>query len=118
MADGRDRGSLPGGVVPALGGGGGALPPRPLHARRAGGDGASLAGRAAAGRGPAVRGGRGADGRVDDDGDARGAVAAPRGGRLPAGARPAGAPFAGPLRVAIPSKGRLREPSVQLLEDA
>jgi ATP phosphoribosyltransferase len=45
-------------------------------------------------------------------------VAAPRRGRVPAGARPAGAPFGGPLRVAIPAKGRLREPSVQLLEDA
>ena len=29
-----------------------------------------------------------ADGRVDDDGDAGGALAAPRRGRLPAGARP------------------------------
>jgi ATP phosphoribosyltransferase len=46
-------------------------------------------------------------------------VAAPRRGRLPVGARPAGAPFGGgSLKIAIPAKGRLREPAVQLLEDA
>ena len=39
--------------------------------------------------GAAVPRDRAADGRVDDDGDARGALAAPRRGRLPAGARPA-----------------------------
>ncbi len=63
--------------------------------------------------GTAVPGDRGANGRVDDDGDPRGALAAPRRGRLPAGARPLGL-----LRVAVPVKGRLREPSFQLLEDA
>jgi ATP phosphoribosyltransferase len=46
-------------------------------------------------------------------------VAAPRRGRLPVGARPAGPPFGGgSLKIAIPAKGRLREPAVQLLEDA
>lgn len=39
-------------------------------------------------------------------------------GRLPAGARPGASPFAHPLKVAIPSKGRLREPAVALLEAA
>ena len=41
-----------------------------------------------------------ADGRVDDDGDARGALAAPRRGRLPGSARPRGL-----LRVAVPVEG-------------
>jgi ATP phosphoribosyltransferase len=41
-------------------------------------------------------------------------VAAPRRGRLPAGAAAA----AGTLRIAVPSKGRLRDPAIALLEDA
>jgi len=41
-------------------------------------------------------------------------VAAPRRGRLPAGA----AETAAVLRIAVPSKGRLREPAIALLEDA
>jgi ATP phosphoribosyltransferase len=45
-------------------------------------------------------------------------VAAARRGRLPAGARPGTSPFSHPLRVAIPSKGRLREPAVALLDAA
>jgi ATP phosphoribosyltransferase len=45
-------------------------------------------------------------------------VAAPRRGRLPVGARPDAASFASPLRIAIPAKGRLRAPAVELLEDA
>src|SRR5918994_7471192 len=118
MVDGRDRGSLPDGREPADGGRGRALPPRPLHARGAGGDGTPLAGREAARRGPALRGGLAANGRVDDDGDARGAVAAPRRGGLPAGARSGASPFSHPLRIAIPAKGRLREPAVALLEAA
>ena len=40
------------------------------------------------------------------------------GGRLPVRSRPAQAPFAQPLKIAIPAKGRLREPAVGLLEDA
>ena len=59
------------------------------------------------------------DGRVDDDGDARRALAAPRRGRLPAGARPAEARSRSDrLTIAVPAKGRLREPSVALLDDA
>jgi ATP phosphoribosyltransferase len=45
-------------------------------------------------------------------------MAAARRGRLPAGARPHASPFARALKVAIPSKGRLREPAVELLADA
>jgi ATP phosphoribosyltransferase len=45
-------------------------------------------------------------------------VAAARRGRLPDRARPDAAPFPRPLKVAIPAKGRLREPAVELLEDA
>src|SRR3954471_21930052 len=67
-------------------GGDRALSTRSLHALRAGGDGAPLGGGAAAGRAAAVPRGGAADGRVDDDGDAGGALAASRRGRLPAGA--------------------------------
>jgi ATP phosphoribosyltransferase len=51
-------------------------------------------------------------------------VASPRAGRVPGGARPAGSRAAAEredgarLRIAVPVKGRLREPSVSLLEDA
>jgi ATP phosphoribosyltransferase len=45
-------------------------------------------------------------------------MAAPRRGRLPARSRPDAAPFTQPLKIAIPAKGRLREPAVGLLEDA
>ena len=58
------------------------------------------------------------DARLDDDGDAGGALAAPRRGRLPAGARPAEGGDVDRLTIAVPVKGRLREPSVSLLEDA
>src|SRR5438093_1220149 len=101
------------------GGGSGALLPRSLHAGGAGGDGAPLARGAARVGGASVPRGEQADGRVDDDGDARSALAEARGGRLPARAR-AAAPQgdAGRLTIAIPAKGRLREPSVALLEEA
>ena len=60
-----------------------------------------------------------ANGRLDDDGDARGALAAPRRGRLSAGARPHGAAQRSDrLTIAVPAKGRLREPAVALLDDA
>jgi ATP phosphoribosyltransferase len=47
-------------------------------------------------------------------------VAEARGGRLPAGAGQAvpAPPFEQPLKIAIPAKGRLREPAVELLRDA
>src|SRR6478672_10100443 len=113
MADDRDGRALRSDPVAPDAGGGGSVLPRPVHAVGAGGDGAPLAGGAAGGRGTAVPGGREPDGRVDDDGDARGALAAPRRGRLSGSARSRGL-----LRVALPSKGRLREPAYRLLEDA
>src|SRR5438094_2798331 len=93
--------------------GDGALLPGPLHPLGAGGDGPSLGGGAPAGAGAAVPGDRRANGRVDDDGDTSGALAARRRGRLPAGARSREL-----LRVALPAKGRLREPAYKLLGDA
>src|SRR3954471_17911252 len=94
-------------------GGRGAVLPGSVHALGARGDGAPLGSGAPAGAGAAVPGDRGANGRIDDDRDPRRALAAPRRGRVPAGARPNGL-----LRVAVPVKGRLRDPSFRLLEDA
>src|SRR5712691_6495342 len=126
MADERDLAALRRSVAPEDVERGGALPAGPLHAVGAGGDGAPLAGGAAARGGAAVPRDQPADARLDDDGDSRGALAATRGGRLPAAARPNGAPKAVPaniaqsdrLTIAVPAKGRLREPSVSLLADA
>src|SRR3989442_13315623 len=98
---------------------GGTVSPRSVHALRARGDDAPLAGGAAGRSRAAVPRGEQENGRVDDDRDTGGALAAPRRGRLSADARPA-APSARAdrLTIAIPAKGRLREPSVALLEDA
>src|SRR3990172_5915641 len=101
MADDRDSRSLRSDPLAADAGGGGAVLPGSVHAGGAGDARAPVAGRAAPRRGsPLPRGGE-ADGRVDDDGDARGALAAPWGGRLPAGA---GSPAtqAGSHRLKIP----------------
>src|SRR3954447_4394699 len=104
---------------PTDGGRGGAVPAGSVHALGARGDDAPLAGGAAGGRGSAVPRGVAGDGRLDGDGDARGALAPVRGGRLPLGAGSAEAEGEQDLlRIAIPVKGRLREPSVALLEDA
>src|SRR5436189_5993936 len=86
MAYARDERALPGDPVAGEPGGGGALPAGPVHAGGARGDGAEVGGREAGRSGPSVRADRGKDGRVDDDGDAGGALATPRRGRLPAGA--------------------------------
>src|SRR5687768_11097409 len=118
MANRRNEGSLRGDPRAGGRGGGGALPAGSLHPERAAGDGAPLGGGEARGARTALPGDLPADGRVDDDGDARGALAALRGGRLPAGARAAEAPLPDPLKIAVPAKGRLREPAVALLEDA
>jgi len=104
--------------LPEDGGGGGAVLPGPLHDLGAGGDVAPLARGAAGGRGATVPGGREGDRGVDGDGDEGGPLAEVRGGRLPNGARPAEAREQDRLRIAIPAKGRLREPCVALLEDA
>ncbi|HUY70837.1 MAG TPA: ATP phosphoribosyltransferase [Gaiellaceae bacterium] len=45
-------------------------------------------------------------------------MAPPRRGRLPLGARPDGGGHIDRLTIAVPVKGRLREPSISLLEDA
>src|SRR5215211_2399837 len=66
----------------------------------------------------AVPGDRGGDARVDDDGDARGPLAPARRGWLSARARPDAGRDPDRLTIAVPAKGRLREPSVSLLEDA
>ena len=73
-----------------------ALPTRPLHALGAGGDGAPLAGGAAARAGTAVRRDQPADARLDDDGDTRGALAALRRRRLPASCSTGGGRRSGP----------------------
>src|SRR5262249_32425532 len=104
--------------------GDGELLPGSLHAVGARGDGTPVGGGAPAGAGAALPRDRRADGRLDDDGDASGALAPPRRGRLSSGARPSGLLRPSPdgaarqLRVAVPAKGRLREPSFHLLEDA
>src|SRR3954469_13176464 len=113
MGDQGDAKALRGDPGAREQGGHGAVLPGSVHALGARGDGSPLGGGAPAGAGPAVPGDRGANGRIDDDGDAGRALAAPRRRRLPAGARPNGL-----LRVAVPVKGRLRDPSFKLLEDA
>src|ERR671931_208702 len=116
MADDRAGRSLRRGLPPEDAGGAGALLPGSLHGVGAGGDGAPLAGGEAARRGTAVPGGGARGRRFDDDGDSGGAVAAPRRGGLPAGAGPR--PALAPLKIAVPVKGRLRTPAVELLEHA
>src|SRR6476646_2259102 len=108
-----DAKALRGDPVAGEQGGRGEVLPGSVHALGARGDGAPLGGGAAPGAGAAVPRDRGANGSVDDDGDTRGALVAPRGGRLPVGARQSG-----DLKVALPAKGRLREPAFKLLEDA
>src|SRR3989442_9932955 len=88
MAYEADERALPRDRGPAGSPGGGGLPAGSVHDPRAGGDGAPLGGGAAPGPGPAVPGGRGENGRLDDDGHESGAVAAQRRGRLPGRARP------------------------------
>src|SRR5690349_15001023 len=119
MADTGDKRPLQSDPFAPLRPRGGELPARPVHTVGARGDGAPLASGEAHRPGVAVPRDQPEDGRLDDDGDAGGALAAPRRGRLQAGARPASPSGAvDRLTIAIPAKGRLREPSVALLEDA
>src|SRR6266566_1914323 len=76
--------------------------PRSLHALRAGSDDAPLAGGSAGRPRAALPRGEPNDWRLDDDGDARGALAAPRRGRLPADARAQAPARANRLTIAIP----------------
>src|SRR5437016_2247440 len=117
MADARDDRALRGDSQPEIAGGAGGVPAGPLHAVGAGGDGAPLGGRAAGRPGAAVPGDRRTNGGLDGDRDAGGALAAPRRGRLSARARQ-GETDSDRLTIAVPVKGRLREPSVRLLVDA
>src|SRR4051812_41236792 len=105
VGDEGDAKALRGDPVAGIDGGRGTVLPGPLHALGAGGDGAPLGGREAAGAGIAVPRDRPANGRVDDDRDPGGALAEARRGRLSDRARAHDL-----LRVAVPVKGRLREP--------
>src|SRR3954470_21121203 len=113
MADEGDARAIRRDPVPGDPRGGGGVLPRPVHPVGARGDGPPLAGSPSARAGAAVPGDRRTDGSVDDDGDPGRALAAPRRGRVQGGARPRGL-----LKVALPAKGRLREPAFRLLEDA
>src|SRR4051812_13308059 len=123
MADERNARALRGDPVAGDAGRDGELLPGPLHPVRARGDVAPLGGGAPRGAGAPVPGDRRANGRLDDDRDARGALAATRRGRVSRGTRPDAARARSEsaertLKVAVPVKGRLREPSFHLLEDA
>src|SRR3954453_20937123 len=111
MADERDASALRREPFAGVAGGDGGVLPGPVHALGARGDGAPVAGGAPAGAGAALPGDRREDRRIDDDRDAGRPLAASRRGRLPGGAGSL-------LTVALPANGRLREPSVSLLEDA
>src|SRR4026209_2173840 len=89
IADNGDKRPLQSDALAPLGPRGGELPARPVHAVGARGDGAPLASGEAHRPGVAVPRDKPADGRLHDDRDASGALAAPRRGRLQAGARPA-----------------------------
>src|SRR6476659_6098712 len=119
MANERDARPLRGDLEPPNPGRGRAVLPRPVHAGRARGADAPLASGPAVGRGAAVPRGGHANGRVDDDRDPGGAVAQAWSGRVPAGARsPEDGVRPNRLTVAVPAKGRLREPAIALLADA
>src|SRR3954452_17421820 len=90
MDDQGDASALRRDPVAGDAGGDGELLPGPVHDLGARGDGAPLGGGAPRGAGAAVPGDRAANRSVDDDGDAGRALAAPRRGRLPGGARPRG----------------------------
>ena len=107
-----------------------ALPPRPVHAARARGARAPLADRPAPRRGRSLRRDRRAGTDLDGDGHARRAVAPsrnrwvrPRPRSAQAEAPPMSVPFTragenGRLKLAVPAKGRLAEPSLRLCADA
>src|SRR5206468_10276417 len=92
-----------------------------VHARRVAGVGSSVAGSDVAGRAAAGPGGGEAGGRLDDDGDASGALAPPRRGRLPAGSGSTEATSRSDrLTIAIPVPDRENAPMsevARILED-
>src|SRR2546423_12504817 len=90
---------------------GGAVPSGSVHPLRTGGDDAPLAGGATGRPRPAVSRGEQENGRVDDNRDARGALAPSRRRRLSADAGPApAAPRPGPPTSAGAAQGRGRRP--------
>src|SRR6478735_91627 len=98
------------------------LPARRLHAPRARGAGAPMARRPAARPRHPLRRGRTDRPRIDGDRDAGRPLAPPRRGRLPARPRPP-RPFdeaavTRPFRLALPSKGRLHGPALELARAA
>src|SRR5712691_6952114 len=110
MADQRDRPPLRSDSLLADEGGRGTFLPGPVHARGARGDGAPVASRGTRRPGPSLPRRGEEDGRLDDDRDASGALAASWGGRLPVGAGSTQAEARqSRLRIAIPASGRLRE---------
>src|SRR3954447_11110988 len=117
MADARDDRALRRGAQPEVAAGAGSLPAGPVHVGGAGGDGAPLAGGETRRPGAAVHGDRREDGGVDGDRDPGGALAEPRRRRLSRRDRQ-GEEDGDRLTIAVPVKGRLREPSVRLLVDA
>src|SRR5436309_11785020 len=104
MGNPTDDRALRGILEPELAGRARDLPPGPLHARRAGGDGTPVAGGATRGSGSAVRGDRPEDGRLHGHRDEGGALAEPRRGRLPRRDRERGEGSAR-LTIAVPVKG-------------
>ena len=74
--------------------------------------------RAAARAGAFLPGGLASDRCVDDDSHPRLSLAQTRRGGIPISAQPSAAAREGRLTIAIPAKGRLREPSSQLIEVA
>src|SRR5437764_4384321 len=117
MGNPRDDRALRRVLEPQVEAAAGDLPAGSLHAWGAGGNGPSLEGRTAGAPGGAVHRDRGADRGVDRDRDARGPLAEPRRGRLPHRDRQ-GQEGGDRLTIAVPVKGRLRDPSVRLLVDA
>src|SRR5207249_5196573 len=105
MADARNEGALRRDPQPEVAGGAGGVPAGPVHAGGAGGDGAPLVGGAPGRPRPALHGDRGEDERLDDDGDAGGALAPSRRGRLPVGPRSPQERDDDRLRIAVPVKG-------------
>src|SRR5438094_1542864 len=110
MAHAGDERALRGDGVAEVAGGAAGVPTGPLHAGGARGDGAPVGGREARRPWPAVPRDRVEDARVDDDGDAGGALAPLRRRRLPARTRPAEARDTDSLTHAVPAAARLTIP--------
>src|ERR1700736_819983 len=119
MGNAGDRGSLRNAGPAPVAGRGAERAARPVHPRRTGDDGASLARGAAGGPGGVVPANSAGNGRVDGDGDAGGVLAAPRRGRIsPRVAATQERAISQRLTVAVPVKGRLHESSLVLLDAA